>query len=162
MFAGEFSCKLDDKGRFAVPASLRDRFALPGNAAVRKAVLVKSQQESCLWLFPLPHWQALLELQQQRLSEGESRLFMHYMVSDVLDLEIDRASRLLIPRKMREDAGIGEDIVLLGMYDRLEVWSSSAWQQHLSQLEEEHELSLGKVLHMPSIRPPVAGEQSVP
>lgn len=158
MFAGEFSCKLDDKGRFAVPASLRDRFALPGNAAVRKAVLVKSQQEPCLWLFPLPHWHALLELQQQRLSEGESRLFMHYMVSEVLEIEIDRASRLLIPRKMREDAGIGEDIVLLGMYDRLEVWSSSTWQQHLSQLEEEHELSLGKVLHMPSIRPAVPGE----
>lgn len=162
MFAGEFSCKLDDKGRFAVPASLRDRFALPGNPAVRKAVLVKSQQEPCLWLFPLPHWSALLELQQQRLSEGESRLFMHYMVSDVIELEIDRASRLLIPRKMREDTGIEEDVVLLGMYDRLEVWGSNAWQQHLRQLEEEHELALGKVLHMPSIRPPIPGEQSVP
>ena len=158
MFAGEFPCKLDEKGRFAVPASLRERFAVPGSPAVKKAVLVKSQQERCLWLFPLLHWYALLELQRQRLTEPESRLFMHYVVSEVLEVEIDRTSRVLIPRKLREDAGIGEEVVLVGMYDRLEVWSSSTWKTHISQLEEEHELSLSKVLSMPSIKPSVPGD----
>ncbi|MCZ6875881.1 MAG: hypothetical protein O7G88_20520 [bacterium] len=158
MFAGEFPCKLDDKGRFAVPASLRERFAVPGNLETKKAVLVKSQQEQCLWLFPVQFWYELLEMQRQRLTERESRLFMHYMVSNVIEAEIDRASRVLIPRKLRDEAGIGDDIVLVGMYDRLEVWESSAWQDHLSQLEEEHELSLGKVLYMPSVKPSFPGE----
>ena len=36
-----------------MPASLREYFAVPGNLEVKKAVLVKSQQEQCLWLFPL-------------------------------------------------------------------------------------------------------------
>lgn len=161
MFAGEFPCKLDDKGRFAVPASLRERFVLAGNPEIKKAVLVKSQQEQCLWLFPVQFWYELLEMQRQRLTERESRLFMHYMVSNVIEAEIDRASRVLIPRKLREDAGIGEDIVLIGMYDRLEVWDSNAWHDHLSQLEEEHELSLGKVLYMPSVKPSLPGEQSI-
>lgn len=161
MFAGEFPCKLDDKGRFAVPASLRERFALAGNPEIKKAVLVKSQQEQCLWLFPVQFWHELLEVQRQRLTERESRLFMHYMVSNVIEAEIDRASRVLIPRKLREDASIGEEVVLIGMYDRLEVWDGNAWQAHLSQLEEEHELSLGKVLYMPSVRPSVPGEQSI-
>jgi MraZ protein len=161
MFAGEFPCKLDDKGRFAVPASLRERFAVPGNPETKKAVLVKSQQEQCLWLFPVQFWYELLEVQRQRLTERESRLFMHYMVSNVIEAEIDRASRVLIPRKLREEAGIGEEIVLVGMYDRLEVWEGSAWQDHLSQLEEEHELSLGKVLNMPSVKPSFPGEQSI-
>ena len=67
---------------------------------------------------------------------------------------------MLIPRKLREEAGIEEDVVLVGMYDRLEVWSSHTWLTHISQLEEEHELSLGKVLHMPSIKPSFPGEQS--
>ena len=157
MFAGEFPCKLDEKGRFAVPASLRDRFAVPGSPAVKKAVLVKSQQEHCLWLFPLSHWYELLEVQRQRLTEHESRLFMHYMVADVVEVEIDRASRVLIPRKLREDSGIGEEVILVGMYDRLEVWSSITWKGHISQLEEEHELSLSKVLYMPSVKPSVPG-----
>ena len=157
MFAGEFPCKLDEKGRFAVPASLRDRFAVPGSPEVKKAVLVKSQQERCLWLFPLPHWYELLEVQRQRLTEHESRLFMHYMVADVVEVEIDRASRVLVPRKLREDNDIGEEVILVGMYDRLEVWSSSTWKTHISQLEEEYELSLSKVLYMPSIKPSVPG-----
>jgi MraZ protein len=158
MFAGEFPCKLDEKGRFAVPASLRDRFAVPGSPEVKKAVLVKSQQERCLWLFPLLHWYELLEVQRQRLTEHESRLFMHYMVADVVEVEIDRASRVLIPRKLREDNDIGEEVILVGMYDRLEVWSSSTWKTHISQLEDEHELSLSKVLYMPSIKPSVPGD----
>ncbi|GIX45834.1 MAG: transcriptional regulator MraZ [Candidatus Tectimicrobiota bacterium] len=153
MFAGEFSCKLDEKGRFALPASLRDRFALPADPEVKKAVLVRSQQERCLWLFPLPNWYALLEVQRQRLSEHESRLFMHYVVSEVLELEVDRAGRLLVPRKFREHAGIDDEAVLVGMYDRLEVWSQAAWQAHLAQLEEAHETALGRVLQMPSIKP---------
>lgn len=161
MFAGEFPCKLDEKGRFAMPASLRDRFALPGQPEVKKAVLVKSQQERCLWLFPVPNWYMLLEMQRQRLSEHESRLFMHYVVSEVLEVEIDRASRVLIPRKLREHAALGDEVILVGMYDRLEVWDSHTWQAHLSQLEEEHEMALGRVLQMPSIKPAFPGEQTL-
>lgn len=160
MFAGVYPCKLDDKGRFAMPASLREHFALPKQTEVKKAVLVKSQQEHCLWLFPLHNWDALLEVQRQRLNERESRLFMHFVVSEVVEVEIDRASRVLIPRKLREHAGIGEDAVLVGMYDRLEVWGSETWQTHLSELEEEHEMSLSKVLSMPSIRPSFPGAET--
>lgn len=158
MFAGEFQCKLDDKGRFAVPSSLRERFSLPDNPDVKKAVLVKSQQEHCLWLYPVEYWYAVLEHQRRHLSERESRLFMHYMVSEVIEVEIDRASRILIPRKLREHAGIGEEVMLVGLYDRLEIWGSDAWLAHLSDLEDEHEMSLGKVLQMPSVKPLVPGE----
>ena len=73
---------------------------------------------------------------------------------------LDRASRVLIPRKLREHAGIKEDAVLVGMYDRLEIWGGDVWLTHLSQLEDEHEMSLGKVLQMPSIKPSFPGEQS--
>src|SRR5437764_11409216 len=127
MFAGEFPCKLDDKGRFAMPASLREYFALPGNPEVKKAVLVKSQQERCLWLFPLQHWYTLLEVQRQRLTERESRLFMHYVAYDVAEGEIDRASRVLVPRTLREHEGIGEGAARLGLYDGPAVVVSVRW-----------------------------------
>lgn len=154
MFAGEFPCKLDEKGRFAVPASLRERFTIPDQGGVKKAVLVKSQQEPCLWLFPTLYWYKLLEHQRQHLTEQESRLFMHYTVSEMIELEIDRASRVLIPRKLREHASIKEDVVLVGMYDRLELWGQDVWRHHLSELEDEHEMSLGSLLQLPSIPPP--------
>jgi DNA-binding transcriptional regulator/RsmH inhibitor MraZ len=48
------------------------------------------------------------------------------------------------------------------MYDRLEVWGSETWVAHLSELEEEHEMSLSKVLAMPSIKPSFPGAQTLP
>jgi MraZ protein len=114
MFAGEFSCKLDDKGRFAVPSSLRERFALPGTPEVKKAVLVKSQQERCLWLFPLPLWYELLEVQRQRLTEPESRLFMHYVVSEVLEVEVDRAGLSLFRASSVRTPALGKRLSWLG------------------------------------------------
>ena len=153
IFAGEYICKLDDKGRFSVPPSLREAFSLSEYGDTRRAMLVKSQREPCLWLLPVPHWRALLELQQERLSERESRLFMHHMVYDVVEIEMDRANRLLVPRRLREHIGAHDNIVLVGMYDHLEVWSSQTWASHLAALEEEHETTLSDVLRMPSLKP---------
>ena len=153
IFAGEYACKLDDKGRFSVPASLRDSFCLSDPGDTRRAVVVKSPREQCLWLLPLSHWRALLEYQQRRLNEGESRLFMHHIVYDMVEVDMDRANRFLVPRRLREHIGAGSDIVLVGMYDHLEVWDGQTWLRHLAALEEEHKMSLGDVLRMPSLTP---------
>lgn len=157
MFAGEYACKLDDKGRFSVPTSLREFFGLSEGGDARRAVLVKSQRELCLWLLPVPYWRALLELQQQRLSERESRLFMHHVVYDVVEVEMDRANRLLVPRRLREHIGAHDNVVLVGMYDHLEVWGSQAWSSHVATLEAEHEMTLSDVLRMPSLKPALSG-----
>ena len=156
MFAGEYACKLDDKGRFSVPAPLRESFSLSG-ADTKRAMLVKSPRELCLWLLPVSHWHTLLELQQRRLSERESRLFMHHVVYDAAAVEMDRANRLLLPRRLREHLGIHDDVVLVGMYDHLEVWDSRAWSSHVATLEAEHETTLGDVLRMPSLKPALSG-----
>lgn len=153
MFAGEYACKLDDKGRFSVPTSLRDSFCRSDPGDTRRAVLVKSPRERCLWLLPLPHWRALLELQRRRLNEDESRLFMHHVVYDIVEVEMDRANRFLVPRRLREHIGAGNDVVLVGLYDHLEVWDSQAWSCHVAALEEEHRTTLGDVLRMPSLAP---------
>ena len=76
--------------------------------------------------------------------------------------KLDDKGRFAMPASLREHAGIGEDAVLVGMYDRLEVWGSETWVVHLSELEEEHEMSLGKVLSMPSIKPSFPGAQTLP
>ena len=153
LFAGEYACKLDDKGRFSVPAALRDAFSLSETGGKRRAVLVKLPHEQCLWLVPVPHWHALLELQRQRLNDGESRLFMHHMVYDWTEVEMDRGNRFLVARHLRDHVRACSDAVLVGMYDHLEVWEREAWLSHLAALEEEHKMKLEEVLRMPSLTP---------
>jgi hypothetical protein len=48
------------------------------------------------------------------------------------------------------------------MYDRLEIWGSETWVVQLSELEEEHEMSLGRVLSMPSIKLSFPGAETLP
>ena len=157
MFAGEYTCKLDDKGRFSVPTSLRELFSLSEGGDARRAMLVKSRRERCLWLLPVPNWRVLLELQQQRLNERESRLFMHHVVYDVVEVEMDRANRFLVPRRLREHIGADDGVVLVGMYDHLEVWGRRAWSSHVAALEQEHEMTLSDVLRMPILKPTLSG-----
>ena len=157
MFAGEYACKLDDKGRFSVPTSLRELFSLSEGGDARRAMLVKSRRERCLWLLPVPNWRVLLELQQQRLNERESRLFMHHVVYDVVEVEMDRANRFLVPRRLREHIGAEDGVVLVGMYDHLEVWGRRAWSSHVAALEQEHEMTLSDVLRMPILKPTLSG-----
>jgi MraZ protein len=57
------------------------------------------------------------------LDGDQSRMPMHFIVSETAALEIDRAGRLCVPRRLREMAGIEGEIIVIGMYDWLEIWS---------------------------------------
>ena len=94
MFAGEYACKLDEKGRFSVPMPLRQPFGLSEGSGTRGGRCWSNHSENdAFGCFPCRTGALLLELQQQRLSERESRLFMHHVVYDVVEVEMDRANR---------------------------------------------------------------------
>jgi transcriptional regulator MraZ len=48
---------------------------------------------------------------------------MHFIVSETAAPEIDRWGRICVPRRLREMAGIEGEIIVIGMYDWLEIWS---------------------------------------
>ena len=43
-------------------------------------------------------------------------------------------------------AEIESEVVLIGLYERIELWSPLRWEAYLSRLEERHEMTLGKIL----------------
>ena len=129
LFAGEFPCKLDEKVALRF-ASLRDYFAVPGSPAIKKAVLVKSQQSAVCGFSRCRTGMRCSMCNGNGLQSTKAELFMHFVVADVVEVEIDRTSRVLIPRKLREENDIDEEVILVGMYDRLEVWSSHVEDPH--------------------------------
>ena len=60
----------------------------------------------------------------------------------------DRAGRICVPRRLRELSGIEDEIVVIGMYDRLEIWSQEEWNSYLARMEEKYETSLNKILNV--------------
>lgn len=147
MFAGEFRCKLDDKGRFFIPSSIRELLD-KGKPDQTKSVMFVRGQTECLWLYALQDWEHKLTRARETLDDDQSRLFMHFIVSETMGSEIDRSGRICVPRRLRELSGIEEEIVVIGMYDRLELWSLEEWNSYLARMEEKYETSLNKILNV--------------
>jgi MraZ protein len=147
VFAGEFRCKLDDKGRFFIPSSIRELLD-KGKPDQTKSVMFVRGQTECLWLYALPDWEQKLARARETLDDDQSRLFMHFIVSETTASEIDRSGRICVPRRLRELSGIEDEMVVIGMYDRLEVWSLEEWNSYLARMEEKYETSLNKILNV--------------
>ena len=147
MFAGEFRCKLDDKGRFFILSSIRELLDKGKPDQTKRVMFVRGQTE-CLWLYALQDWEQKLARARETLDDDQSRLFMHFIVSETTTSEIDRSGRICVPRRLRELSGIEDEIVVIGMYDRLEVWSLEEWNSYLARMEEKYETSLNKILNV--------------
>jgi MraZ protein len=147
VFAGEFRCKLDDKGRFFIPSSIRELLD-KGKPDQTKSVMFVRGQTECLWLYAQQDWEHKLARARETLDDDQSRLFMHFIVSETMGSEIDRSGRICVPRRLRELSGVDEEIVVIGMYDRLELWSQEEWNSYLARMEEKYETSLNKILNV--------------
>jgi MraZ protein len=147
VFAGEFRCKLDEKGRFFIPSSIRELLDKGKPDQLKSVMFVRGQTE-CLWLYSLPDWEQKLGRARETLDDDQSRLFMHFIVSETTASEIDRSGRICVPRRLRELSGIEDEIVVIGMYDRLEIWSLEEWNSYLARMEEKYETSLNKILNV--------------
>ncbi|HEX2275569.1 MAG TPA: cell division/cell wall cluster transcriptional repressor MraZ [Candidatus Tectomicrobia bacterium] len=145
MFAGEFRCNVDDKGRFVLPSIFRTAFPVEDEQLARSVILLKSLDHS-LWLYRAQEWEEKLTATRQHLDDEQSRLFMHYVVAESAPSEVDKNGRLSIPKRLRDYAEIDSEVVLIGLYERIELWSPLRWEAYLSRLEERHEMTLGKIL----------------
>ena len=89
MFAGEYLCKVDEKGRFIVPSPIREQIEAQGQSVV----FLKGPEESIL-IYSMKEWEKVLERTKGTLDEEQSRLFMHFVVSEAGTSEIDKAGRI--------------------------------------------------------------------
>jgi MraZ protein len=147
MFTGEYRCFVDGAGVFALPAPVRAVFPSTEEEATRSVVLLKSI-EGCLWMYRTHDWEAKLQVLHQQLDDQQSRLLMHYMVAQSMSSSIDTNGRLAIPPPLREYANIKGEVVIIGLYDRLELWSPIHWDDYLLRLEDQHMLVLEKVVSL--------------
>jgi MraZ protein len=147
MFTGEYHCCIDGAGLFVLPTPVRAVFLSSEEEATRSVVLLKSL-EGCLWMYRTQDWEAKLSALRQQLDDQQSRLLMHYLVAQSMPSSVDTTGRLAIPRPLLEYAKITREVVIIGLYDRLELWSPSQWDDYLLRLEDQHTLVLEKIVSL--------------
>ncbi len=130
MLLGEYQHTIDDKGRMAVPAKFRK--SLSGGVVVTKG------SEGCLYLFGVEEWTKLADkLSHQPITQADARAFSRLMLGGASHAEIDSQGRVLIPDYLRTYAGIGGKAVIVGLYNRAEIWEEEKWQRYRASVEEK-------------------------
>lgn len=129
MFIGEYHHQIDDKGRIATPTKFRPDLG--------KGAVVTRGLDSSLFLLPLEEWGKLAEkLAGLPLGQANSRAFARLMLAGAMDVQLDKQGRFVIPEYLRKYAGLTKKTVIVGVHNRLEIWSEEAWDSYRSQTEE--------------------------
>ncbi len=132
MFLGEFEHTIDGKGRLTVPAKFRDELA--------SGVVVTRGLDGCLWAYSRSEWEQLAEkISQLPTTNPNARNFARFMFSSAFDSIPDRQGRVLIPQNLRDYASIGSDTVIIGVMNRVEIWSPERWKSVITQVESDPE-----------------------
>lgn len=145
-FLGTHTPKLDEKGRFFLPAKFRE--PLTGGLVVTKG------QDRCLVIQTPEAFKAMAD----RFYAGsptvrEVRNFQRTVFAGASEQVPDKQGRVGIPPVLRAYAGLDTQIVVIGVGDRIEVWDAAAWQAFEAGQDEVFAALDGELFH---------GEQGLP
>ena len=130
MFLGEYKHALDEKGRVSIPIKFR--------SALKVGAVVTRGLDSALVLYTAKEWNELAaKLAALPISQQNSRAFARLMLAGAMDVKIDKQGRVAIPEYLREYAGLKKNVVVAGLYNRLELWDETTWNKYKKKTEAE-------------------------
>ncbi len=143
MFYGEYEHAIDRKGRLIIPAKFRQALK---TADVALLFLTRGL-DGCLFVFPEQEWRAAEgRFKQVPFTKGEGRKFNRLFFSGAVEVTIDGLGRLLIPRSLKEFAQIKEDVVVVGVSNRMEIWAKEQWRAFYEGSRQEFEQLAERVM----------------
>jgi MraZ protein len=129
MFIGEYQHSIDPKKRLAVPSKFR--------AELKNKIFITRGLDKCLFIYPVKVWEELAgKLGTLPVGESQTRSFIRLMLAGAIDCEIDKQGRILIPDFLKVYAGLGKDVIIAGVYNRLEIWDEKKWAQYKKNAEK--------------------------
>jgi len=132
MFMGEFSHSLDTKGRLIIPAKFRK--GLGDNFVATRGL------DNCIFVYPMDEWKKLEEkIRQLPLTKSDARAFSRFFLSGATECELDKQGRISLPVNLRSYAYLEKDAVVIGVSNRLEIWSQELWDKYQQRAEDSFE-----------------------
>jgi MraZ protein len=128
LFLGEFEHSIDDKSRLAVPARFR--------AALQDGLVITRGLDRCLVLWDTESWRSQAErVRTLNQWQSDARRLQRHFFSGAVSAQPDKLGRVVIPQFLRDYAQLENEVVVVGLADRIEVWSRAEWQRERSEAE---------------------------
>lgn len=120
MFLGEYHHNIDTKGRLIIPAKFRD--------ALGEVFYVTRGMEKCLFVYSKTDWDLMVnKLKALPFTKKKNRDFQRFFLSGAIECEIDNQGRVNISDPLVKYADLEKACVVVGVNDRLEIWSKDSW-----------------------------------
>ncbi|MDX7997906.1 division/cell wall cluster transcriptional repressor MraZ [Xenorhabdus sp. Reich] len=129
MFRGATLVNLDSKGRLTVPARYRETLNEESNGQM---VCTIDLHQPCLLLYTLPEWE-IIEEKLSRLSSMNpaERRVQRLLLGHASECQMDSAGRLLLANTLRQHAGLTKEVMLVGQFNKFELWDEQVWYQQV-------------------------------
>lgn len=123
---GEYHHTIDVKGRLIVPAKFRNDLG--------DLFILTRGLDQCLFGYPLSEWEIIEEkLKNLPLTKKDARAFTRFFFSGATECELDKQGRINIATPLINYANLEKECVVLGVSNRIEIWSKDIWDEYFSE-----------------------------
>jgi len=131
MFFGEYTYKVDEKGRAPLPPKFRRQMK-------EGVILAKGLGEKCIAAYPVAEWKRLSDsLAAKAVTPANLRRLNRAIFGSAFGASLDGQGRIILPFSLREYAGIGDIAIVVGANNCVELWSEGEWQAEKKSAEEQ-------------------------
>jgi MraZ protein len=129
MFLGEYQHTLDAKGRVSLPAKFR--LQMTGKVVVAKGI------DKNLYIYEADEYEKFVdELTARNEFNANVRKLRAFFTGGAHETDLDSAGRVSVPQTLRDHAGLGKEVSVIGNGTRIEIWDTTAWQAYQSAAAE--------------------------
>lgn len=128
MMYGEYSHTVDAKGRMFLPAKFRTELG--------ETVFLARDIDKCVCIYPVSEWEKYVA-KIKALPLVKTRNATRLLLSTAREIEVDAQGRVLIPAYLREYAGLGKDVTVIGVGEKAEIWDTAAFESFKNSLTAE-------------------------
>ena len=114
---GQYAHNIDAKGRLFIPAKLREELG--------ETFHVTIGLDHCLSIYSDESWADFTD--KVRVLPYSKAKALRPLFANAVDCEPDGQGRILIPTKLREYANLQKEVVVIGSFDRAEIWNAERW-----------------------------------
>ena len=130
MLMGEYHHNLDEKQRIIIPSKFREDLG--------DKVVVTRGLENCLFVYSFSEWETIVnKLKTLPFTKKDARSFIRIFLSGATVCEFDKQGRIKLTMPLASYANIEKECVILGVNDRLEIWSSNEWDKFFNDNRSE-------------------------
>ena len=132
MLMGEYHHNIDEKNRLIIPSKFRSELG-------EKFIITKGF-DKCLFVYSLAEWNKMIQrVGTLQFTRKNVRAFERALIGGASETEFDKQGRINITSPLVHYAGINKECVIIGVNERLEIWSLEEFDKYMKENEESFE-----------------------